>query len=73
MKTEQLTALAPMHAYKDITIDREAVAREFCGEKNRMLNFGLSIKLDLRYLLYNSSAFSPVVLDCTLEFVITSN
>ena len=40
MKTERLSALAPMHAYKDITIDGEAVAREFCGKKNRMLNFG---------------------------------
>ena len=40
MKTEQLSVLALMHAYKDITIDGEAVAREFCGKKNRMLNFG---------------------------------
>ena len=40
MKTEQLLACAPMHAYKDITIDGEAVAREFCGKKNRMLNVG---------------------------------
>ena len=43
MKTEQLTALAPMHAHKDIKgIDREAVTREFCGKKNGVLNFGFS-------------------------------
>ena len=40
MKTEQLSVLALMHAYKDRTIDREALAREFCSKKNRMLNFG---------------------------------
>ena len=40
MKTERLSALALMHTYKDITIDGEAVAGEFCGKKNRMLNFG---------------------------------
>ena len=36
MKTERLSALALMHAYKCITVDGEAVA----SEKNRMLNFG---------------------------------
>lgn len=35
MRTEQLSPLALMHAYKYIAI----VAREFYGEKNRMLNF----------------------------------
>ena len=35
MKTERLR-----HAYKDTTIDGEAVAGEFCGRKERMLNFG---------------------------------
>ena len=40
MKTEQLLACAPVHTYKDITIDEEAVALEFCGKKNRMLDVG---------------------------------
>lgn len=39
MRTEQLSPLALMHAYKYIAIDGEAVAREFYGKKNRMLNF----------------------------------
>ena len=39
VKTERLSALAVMHA-EDLTIDGEAVAGEFCGKKNRMLNFG---------------------------------
>ena len=40
VKTERLLALALMHEYMDITIDGEAVVREFCGKKNTILNFG---------------------------------
>ena len=40
MRTERLLALARMHTYKDIAIVGEAAAREFCGKKNTMLNFG---------------------------------
>ena len=41
MKTERLrSALALIHAYKDTTIDGEAVVGKFCGKKNRMLNLG---------------------------------
>ena len=51
MKTERLSALAPMHAHKDITIDGEAVACGFRGKKNRILReLPIPIKLDLRYL-----------------------
>ena len=51
MKTKRLSALAPMHAYKDITINGEAVARGFCGKENRILReLPIPIKLDLRYL-----------------------
>jgi len=39
MKPERLSALALMHA-EDLTIDGEAVAGEFWGKKNTMLNFG---------------------------------
>ena len=39
MKTEELAALALMHAYRDIPIDVEAVIREFCTKKNRSLAF----------------------------------
>ena len=38
--TERLSVLSLMHVNKDIVIDGEAVAREFSGKKNRMLNFG---------------------------------
>ena len=41
MKTERLrSALALIHAYKDTTIDGEAVVGKFCGKKNSMLNLG---------------------------------
>ena len=39
MKTEQLSALALMHAYRDMPIDVEALIREFCAKKNRRLAF----------------------------------
>ena len=40
MKAERLSALPLMGAYRGITIDGEAAAREVYGKKNRMLNFG---------------------------------
>ena len=39
MKTERLSALALMHAYRDMPIDVEAVIREFCAKKKRRLAF----------------------------------
>ena len=39
MKTERLSALALMHAYRDMPIDVEALIREFCANKNRRLAF----------------------------------
>ena len=39
MKTERLSALALMHAYRDMPIDVEALIREFCAKKNRRLAF----------------------------------
>ena len=41
MKTERLSALAFMHAYRDTTIDTGIVIREFCTKKNRRLAFEL--------------------------------
>ena len=39
MKTERLSALALMHAYRDMPIDVEALIRKFCANKNRRLAF----------------------------------
>ena len=39
MKTGRLSALALMHAYRDMPIDVEALIREFCANKNRRLAF----------------------------------
>ena len=39
MKTERLSALALMHANRDMPIDVEALIREFCANKNRQLAF----------------------------------
>ena len=39
MKTERLSALALMHAYRDMPIDVEALIREFCTKKNGRLAF----------------------------------
>ena len=51
MKTERLSALDLMHAYKDITIDGEAGSRQFYGKKNRILReLRIPIKLGLKYL-----------------------
>ena len=73
MKTERLSrASALMHAYKDITIHGEAVARGFCGKKNGMLNFEFPIKLDHDLLEILSSAVSPVVLYNSLQHQIRS-
>ena len=33
IKTERLSALALMHAYRDMPIDVEALIREFCAKK----------------------------------------
>ena len=33
MKTERLSALALMYAYRDMLIDVEAMIREFCAKK----------------------------------------
>ena len=38
-KTERLSALALMHAYRDMPIDVEALIREFCANNNRRLAF----------------------------------
>ena len=39
MKRERLSALALMHAYRDMPIDVEALIHEFCPKKNRRLAF----------------------------------
>ena len=39
MKTERIASLVLMHAYRDVTIDAEAMIREFCAKKNRRLAF----------------------------------
>ena len=62
MTTVRLSALGLMHPYNDIAIDGDAVAPEFCGK---------NIKLDQIEII--SSAFSPVVLGCTLQSVVASN
>ena len=41
MKTERLSALVLMHAYRDSPIDTDIVIREFCAKKNRRLAFEL--------------------------------
>ena len=41
MKTERLSALALMHAYRDTPIDTDIVIREFCAKKKRRLAFEL--------------------------------
>jgi len=41
MKTERLSALALMYAYRDTLIDTEIAIREFCAKKNRRLAFEL--------------------------------
>ena len=40
-KTERLSALALMHAYRATPIDTDIVIREFCAKKNRRLAFEL--------------------------------
>ena len=42
MKTERLSALALMHAQRDIPTDVEAVIWEFCAKKNKCLAFDFS-------------------------------
>ena len=53
MRTESFSTLALMHVHKNTAIDGKAVAHEFCGKKNTMLNFG-SHKANLRYLARHS-------------------
>ena len=52
MKTERLSgSCSNARVYKDMTIDGEVVACEFCGKTEEQdANLRISITLDLRYL-----------------------
>lgn len=39
MTTERLSALATLHAYREVEIDRQSVIRKFANDKSRMLDF----------------------------------
>ena len=39
MKTERLFALATLHAYCEVEIDRQSVISKFANEKSRKLDF----------------------------------
>ena len=39
MTTERLSALATLHAYREVEIDRQSVIRKFANEKSRKLDY----------------------------------
>lgn len=68
MRTESSSALALLHVHKNTATNGEAVAHEFWGEKNTMLNFRFH-KADLRYLLGIQSSRPGVyiIIRCTAK------